>query len=237
MTEQQCTEVSAAAAMDSLALRLIARAAALRFGVAESAAELEMVYRLRCRVAIERGWARPENFPHGLERDSYDDHAVQIGAWNGAILIATCRLVPPTPGQPLPTEAAFGLTIQPPGRVLDVGRVCVAPEYRAADYRVLSGLLCQAWLEMRARGFTDACAILTPAAARMYRIGGLQVVSLGAPRLCWGEHRFPALVRPAASDHAQLIRTVLDPEHSRPKGDLVHDHENSPHYHAGGGYA
>ncbi len=198
---------SAVARADALAAQVVARAAPIRFGVAQSLAELEVVYRLRYRIVIDQGWAKPEAFPDGLERDAYDDRAVQFGAWDGEVLVATGRLVLPAPGQPLPTEEAFDLEIGPPGQVVDVGRICVIPAYRDAQHRVFWGLLSQAWIEIRVRGFTQACSISTASVARMCRRWGLQVVPLGTPRSYWGEVRTPVLIRPADSIHA-IIRVM-----------------------------
>jgi N-acyl-L-homoserine lactone synthetase len=200
--------VSALAKMGTLAARLVARATPIRLGVAHSPAELEAVHRLRCRIVIEQGWAQPVDLPDGVERDAYDDRAVQVVAWDGAVLAATSRLVLSIPGQPLPTEATFGLAIEPRGRVVDVGRVCVAPTYRGMDHRIFWALLGQTWIEMRARGFTEVCSILTPSFARTYQRWGLQVMILGAPRPFWGEKRLPALIQPAASNHTLLVQTA-----------------------------
>ncbi len=204
--------LSALAKADALAAQLIARAAPLVFGVAQSPAEREAVYRLRYSIVVEKGWARPADFPDGLERDAYDDAAVQIVAWDGDVLVGTIRLVPAVPGLPLPTEEAFGLKVEPRTQVMDVGRMCVSPAYRDARHRVLAGLLIRTWIEMRARDCTEACGILTKAVVRMYRGMGFDVVILGAPRLFWGEERYPILIRPAESIHA-LTRRLRAPFH------------------------
>lgn len=128
---------------------------------------------------------------------------------DGAVLAATSRLVLPVSGQPLPTEEAFGLAIEPSGQVVDVGRACIAPAYRRMDdHCIFWALLGQTWIEMRARGFTEACCILTSSRARKYQERGLQVVILGAPRPFWGEERLPALIQPAESNLALLTRTA-----------------------------
>jgi len=211
-----CETFSLMARMDALAAQIVARAAPIHFGVAQSPAGPKAVYRLRYCVVIERGWAKPEDFPDGLEHDAYDDRAVQLGAWDGEVLAGTARLVLPAPGQPLPTEEAFGLEIGPAGQVVDVGRVCVAPAYRDAQHRVFWGLLSQAWIEWRVRGFTQACSILTASVARICRRCGLQVVTLGPPRSYWSEVRAPALIRAADSIHT--IIKVMDRSQVEPGG-------------------
>lgn len=199
---------SALAKMDTLAARLVALATPIRFGIAHSPVEVEAVYRLRCRIVVEQGWAQSETFPNEIERDAYDDRAVHVVAWDDAVLAATSRLVLPIPGQPLPTEETFGLVIGSGERVVDIGRVCVAPAYRGMDHRILWALLGQTWIEIRARGFTEACGILTPSLARTYQRWGLRVVILGTPLPFWGEKRLPILIQPAESRYTLLTQTA-----------------------------
>src|SRR5262245_3724722 len=95
------------ATLDALAGAAIARAAPVRFEIAQTPSELEAVYRLRYRVALERGWATPTDLPDRLEHDVYDDRAVHIvGSHNGE-LVASVRLVFPSAGLRLPTEETF----------------------------------------------------------------------------------------------------------------------------------
>ncbi|MBI2902457.1 MAG: GNAT family N-acetyltransferase [Candidatus Methylomirabilis oxyfera] len=207
MTEDGAGRTSSGLARtDALAAQLIARAAPLVFSVAQSPAEREAVYRLRYSIVVEKGWARPEDLPDGVERDAYDDTAVQIVAWDADELAATARLVPPVPGHPLPTEETFGLKIESRTHLMDVGRTCVAPAYRDPQHRVLAGLLGRTWIELRAGGCTEACGIVAPAVVRMCRGMGFHVVILGAPRLVWGEERSPVLIRPAESPEALTRR-------------------------------
>lgn len=185
--------------VDDFAARVVERAMPVRFGVAESQVDLEAVYHLRYRVVVERGWARPESFPNSLERDPYDDIAVQIVAWDGADIVAANRLVLPTAGYQLPTEEVFGLKIKLSNQVADVSRTCRAPAYKDVRRRVFWGLLCQTWIEVRNRGFTDICGIFTAAVIRLYRSLGFHVEILGDPRKHWGEDRYPVLIRPTES--------------------------------------
>ena len=216
MTEHETRQTSSGLARtDAVAAQLIAQAAPLMFSVAQSPEEREAVYRMRYSIVVEKGWAKPEDFPDGVERDAYDDTAVQIVAWDDDTLAAATRLVPPVPGLPLPTEEAFGLKIESRTQMMDVGRTCVARAYRDAQHRVLAGLLGRTWIELRAGGCTEACGIVAPAVARMCRGMGFHVVILGAPRLVWGEERYPVLIRPAGSLHAltrRLRRSPAEPE-------------------------
>jgi N-acyl-L-homoserine lactone synthetase len=192
--------------VDALAARAQTWVAPIRIGVAESPSEREGAYRLRYQAAIDRGWRQPEDLPGGLERDEYDEHAIHVLAWDGEAIVGTCRLVLPEPGVRLPTEAAFGIRVEPHGRVVDCGRYVVAPRYTNLQHRMLAVLLARSWLELRAGGFSIACGALVSAAMiRVYRRMGLQVRILAPPRRLWGEERYPiqfdaATSVPALSD-------------------------------------
>jgi hypothetical protein len=162
-------------ALDRVAQRL-ADEAGVRLSVAESPAELIGVHRLRYRDAAQRGRATAQDDRDGLERDVYDVRALQLCAWDGEKLVGTLRVVLPMVGKRLPTEEQFGLTVQPAGEVVDVGRPLIAPELggerarRAAD-----GLLAQAWFETRARGYTVLAGIASEMLVERYRSVGLAV--------------------------------------------------------------
>jgi N-acyl-L-homoserine lactone synthetase len=141
---------------------------------------------------VEHGWAPPEAFPDGLERDAYDDQAVHIVGWDGAVLATAARLIFAQPGCLLPTEEAFSIEIEPRGQVVDMGRQIVAHEYSQRENRIFPGLLARTWLEMRAHGFSYVCGLFSPSMLRLYRILGLQLTVLAPARCYWGEDRSPA---------------------------------------------
>jgi N-acyl-L-homoserine lactone synthetase len=182
--------------LDLLASRLVKRALPVRFRLANSFSDLEQVFRLRYQVVVEKGWAKSESFPDGIERDVYDERAVHILAQDGGKLIGTTRLVFPQPGSRLPTEEAFDLIFEPKEGAADIGRVCVAVGYRGQNWRIFSALLSQTWIEMRNRGCTRALAAITPSTARVYRSWGLKLKVLGSPSNQWGKERYPALISP-----------------------------------------
>jgi N-acyl-L-homoserine lactone synthetase len=193
--------VDALARVDAFATDVVRRAAPVRFGVARTPPELEAVYRLRCAVVLHRGWGRPEEFPDGLERDEFDEDAIQIVAWDEDKVVGTTRLVLPANGRPLPAEKAFELEIASRGQVIDMGRTCRAPDYKDTAHAVLWGVLGRAWLETRALGFSEFCGIFTKSVIRLYRSLGLKAEILGDARPHWGELRYPVLVRPVAPVH------------------------------------
>jgi N-acyl-L-homoserine lactone synthetase len=184
-------EAGALDMVDGLARQLLRGAAPLRFGVAQAAAERAAAYRLRYQVVTELGWASADDFPDGLERDEYDERAVQVIGWDGETPIATAQLVFPAPGLRLPTEAIFGLVVEPQARVVDWGHLCVASAYRHQRHLVSLALMGCAWLTGREQGYHQVCGRVAPHLLRLYEQLGIQLTTLGPARLHWGEERFP----------------------------------------------
>ena len=198
-------------ALDALAAQLIACVLPIRLGEARTPSEREAVYRLRYRVALERGWLAPQDFPSGLEQDEDDDAAIQVAAWDGDTIIATSRLVLPRPGHLLPTERTFGLNFLARDRMVHMGRICAVPLRNRGREHLFQAVLAQSWLEMRQRGFTEGCGTLTASMLRLWRKPGLKVEILGPAKSFWGELRYPVLVRPQDSVESLLgsTKTVL----------------------------
>lgn len=194
------------AALDQLSRGFIGSIDTLRFDVAHDHSEREAVYRLRYQTVIERGWARPEDLPDGMEHDPYDEKAIHITGWDGNKLAATSRLVLPEGGSALPTEAAFHLKIEPQGQVVDMGRQIVAHEYSSIKHKVFAALLAKTWLEIRANGYSLVCGDFSPAMTRLYRIMGFDVKELGPAQSFWGEDRTPIKVDVARSMQALMER-------------------------------
>jgi N-acyl-L-homoserine lactone synthetase len=178
-------------ALDVLAASLAERAAPIRFGVAQSAEEREAAFRLRSRALIERGSAKPEDFPDSLEHDAHDERAIQVVGWDADRIVATGRIVLPATGQRLPTEEAFGLVIEPSGQVVDIGRFTVAHEIAQKENRYFAGLLGFCWLEARKHGYIRVCGTASPGMLRHYRRLGFIVTELAPPHLYYGEERYP----------------------------------------------
>ena len=181
------------AGLDALAGHLLLRAGA-RIGVAHTLSELQAVHRLRARY-----------LPDALERDAYDDRALQLGAWRGNELVGTIRLVLPVPGRPLPTEEMFQIEIEPRGEVVDVRRLLIAPALRGdPDHRVWGGLVALAWQEARARGYSVLAGVVSDAELARCRALGLHTEMLGPARECLGEARRPVRFDPAVNGRPGL---------------------------------
>jgi N-acyl-L-homoserine lactone synthetase len=187
-------QIDTRARVDHFVTLLLERAAPLRFARAESIAEREAIFRLRYEVVITSGWARPEEFADDMEQDAYDDDAIQIAGWDGDMLACTTRLVLPVSGRLQPTEAAFGLVLEPRGQIMDCGRVIVSPRYRTHRHLILWALLGQVWREMRAEGFDQVCGIFSAPIISLYERMGFRVRVLAPGKKLWGEERFPCML-------------------------------------------
>jgi N-acyl-L-homoserine lactone synthetase len=195
--------VSGLDALDRLSQQLLAAADAggIRTAVAHTPREQDAIHRLRHEQVVGHGWASPDDLPAGFERDEHDPFAIQVGAWTGAALAGTMRLVLPNAARRLPVEEAFGLYVEPRGRVVEAGRLVVAPSHRGDPaHRVWGALFARAWLSMRALGFSLLCGAASPTMVQRLRALGLPFEVLGAPRPYWGEPRVPVRLDPARGD-------------------------------------
>jgi hypothetical protein len=173
--------------LDVLVTRLLERSP-FEYRLAVDEAERELAFRLRGKVVVEQGWRAAGDLPGGLERDEYDDRALHVVGWDGDLAMSTGRVVLP-PG--LPTEEACGIVVDPPGEVVDVGRMCVLPGHQGLEHAALIGLMCRLYLEMRAHGYGVACGMMSARARVLVRHLGLQIEALGAEREYWNEPRMP----------------------------------------------
>ncbi len=203
--EAEAPPQDAEKALDLACARILESAAPLRVEPARSAAEREACYRLRYRCVVDEGWAEASEFPDATERDPYDDHSVQICAWEGSELAGMVRLVFPRPGLTLPIEEEFGVELRPPGEVVDGGRLVVAPKHRAElGHRVLAALFSRCWLIAREQGLGRFASAAPDRVIRLYRRAGIRVEVLGEPRSFWGEERRPILL--TGADPARFFR-------------------------------
>jgi hypothetical protein len=173
--------------LDLLVTRVLERSP-FEYRLAANDAERELAFRLRGTVVVEQGWRTAEDIPGGLERDEYDDRALHVVGWDGPVAISTGRVVLP-PG--LPTEEACGIVVDPPGEVVDVGRMCVLPRHQSLEHAALIGLMCRLYLEMRSHGYSFACGMMSARAQVLVRHLGLRIERLGSERAYWNELRTP----------------------------------------------
>jgi N-acyl-L-homoserine lactone synthetase len=191
-------------ALDAVAKVLLIRAAPVQFGPTGSPDEREAVYRLRFATVVEEGWAAAADFPDGLERDEFDEHALHVIGRHGDRLVAVARLVFPEPGRPLPTEREFELTMPPANGVVDIGRGIIVKQYRSAEHRVFAALLARCWLEIRARGYQNLCGAASGWRLERYQQFGLPLRIVGPSRCYWGEERYPVFLD--GQEFAEFVR-------------------------------
>jgi N-acyl-L-homoserine lactone synthetase len=190
-------------ALDRLSHQLLAAAdaAGIHVAVGETPDEQEAIHRLRHQQVIGDGWAAADDLPAGVERDEHDRFAVLLGAWTGGTLVGAMRLVFPAAGRRLPVEEAFDLDIEPRGRVVEAGRLVVAPAHRGdPSHRIWGALFARAWVTMRGRGFSLLCGAASPGMVGRLRALGLPFEVLAPERPYWGEQRVPVRLDPAGGD-------------------------------------
>jgi len=190
--------------LDALVSRMLSRSP-FDYRVAADDSEREIAYRLRAEAVLDRGWCTPEDLPGGMERDGYDDRAIQVIGWDGHVPMSTGRVVLP-PG--LPTEEACGIVVEPRGEVVDVGRMCVARGYQSLEHAAFIGLMCRLYQAMRENGFRVACGMMSAQARSLVGLLGLRLEVLGPPRTHWNEPRAP--VRFSLMSAAKLLAGEQD---------------------------
>jgi N-acyl-L-homoserine lactone synthetase len=175
----------AADALDLLAATVAGRSD-LAFAVATTDAERATCLALRRRAVHEGGWGDAGD--EG-EWDPFDAAAVHLlGSRRGQPCCCGRLVLPPGP---LPTEAACGITVEPAGAVVDVGRMTVVAAVRRADRAVFVALLAALYLETRRRGYTTGCGMMAPSVRSLVRHLGVQLDVLGPDRAYRGALRAP----------------------------------------------
>jgi hypothetical protein len=165
--------------------------APIRFRAATSDAERFASFRMRYEAIIDQGWAMPEAFPDGLERDNLDDEAVHVVGWLGDRAVASSRLIFPQPGSLLPVEEDFGVQVDPAGGVVEMDRSCVGRGSGAWQEQLFVAVLCACWLEIRRAGFAVTTGRISHGVLRLYRLLGIEHEILGPAQVSWQEKRLP----------------------------------------------
>jgi hypothetical protein len=175
-----------AGVLDGLVARVL-EGCPYRFTLATTPEERAVAYGLRGRAIGTE-----------VDRDPYDEVAVHILGWFEDDAVSTGRLV--LPPHRLPTEDACGLVVEPAGRVVDVGRMCVAPEHRSYRHAAFVALLCRLYREMRDGGFEVACGMMAPPVRGLLSRLGLTLEQLAPDRPHLGEDRAPVRFSLVAND-------------------------------------
>jgi putative hemolysin len=120
--------------LDAPAQRRSARR--LSVGLAAGEEERRAAQRLRWRVFAEELGARPDSSEPGIDRDIFDAYCEHLVVKDGAEVVGTYRLLPPEGARRIGlyySETEFDL-IRLRGirsRMVELGRSCIAPEYRS----------------------------------------------------------------------------------------------------------
>jgi N-acyl-L-homoserine lactone synthetase len=163
----------------------------LLFGVAASPEELDAVFRLRYRVAVEYGWEGGDE-ARGIEREEADANAIQFAVHARGELVATARLIvdPADVEELLRAEGLEELA----SRSAVFGRLTVVRPWRHRTREIFVGLAAEMARACLERGITRAVSFAARNSIRFCRMHGLPVRVVGAPRDVDGELRSPVLV-------------------------------------------
>lgn len=108
----------------------------MRAGFATSPGEREETYRMRYEIFSALG-AHVGDPATRVDRDEFDDVCEHIVVRDGANLVATCRALTPDGAARLgqyfsSTEFDIATLVRDHKKILEIGRVCVHPAYRAS---------------------------------------------------------------------------------------------------------
>jgi N-acyl-L-homoserine lactone synthetase len=190
------SEEAKAARIDAAAEHMLRRLKPVQFRLARTRAEREAAYRLRYRTVTERGWQPPVELTNGLECEPLDEGAHHLIGWRDGQAIANCRIICPTPGQPLPLEEFLGIRVQPVGEVAQIDRFCIDRAYSDRRGELLLGVVCATWQSVHRWGYRYITGFFSGSMIRLYQRFGLEALPIGPACFYWGEERYPALVKP-----------------------------------------
>ena len=195
--------------LDRIAERALDALSPLAVTVARTPAEIDAVLRMRYECVTGLGWAEPEDYPDGRERDEYDDGATLVVCRDGDTIVGSARVVPPALGRLLPAEREFHIAVEPRGRAVEVGRIIVPRSERAGrSHLIMAGLFARTWLIARGLGYDRIISTASAELIDLYRGLGLTVVELARPHLSWGEQRAPIELAGGERSLAVLARAA-----------------------------
>jgi putative hemolysin len=112
----------------------------LHVGLAATPGEVRALQRLRYQVFVEEMGARLDTDEPGIESDRFDEHCQHLIVRDagtdrvvGGYRILTDLQAVRTGGFYSQTEFELGRILALPGRIMEVGRTCVHPDYRAGS--------------------------------------------------------------------------------------------------------
>jgi len=110
---------------------------ALRIDLATSVEERQATFRLRHEIFTSLG-AHLGGDASGLDQDEFDDVCQHIAVWDGPQLAATSRVLSPEGARRMggyfsSTEFDLSELVRKHDNILEIGRVCVHPDYRSSQ--------------------------------------------------------------------------------------------------------
>jgi putative hemolysin len=137
---------------------------ALRIDLATSAEERQATFRLRHEIFTSLG-AHVSGAGAGLDQDEFDEVCQHIAVWDGARLAATSRVLLPEAARRMgsyfsATEFDLSALVRKHDDILEIGRVCVHPDYRSSQ-AVTMMFRFVTWLALRSSvGYLMGCGTL-----------------------------------------------------------------------------
>jgi putative hemolysin len=109
----------------------------LRIGLVTASDERTAVCRLRHEVFSPMG-AHVGGDEPGVDEDEFDDVCEHVAVWDGSKPVATARVLLPDGARRIgryfsSTEFELGPLLRKHDRILEIGRVCVHPDYRSSN--------------------------------------------------------------------------------------------------------
>lgn len=185
----------------------------LVFRLAEGQEELEATYRLRYEVyCLERNYLPPEQFPHGLEHDEFDEHSVHFVAYEENChkeLLGCFRLILPNRhGLPIHTHFSLHDPSSELGRTVEMSRLIVAPSSRSITHHVFMGLMKQVYIYSKEHEIGQRHAVLDERLLRFLTRLGLPFREIGLSKFFLGGDCVPVTTSAKAFDELLPARNA-----------------------------
>lgn len=162
----------------------------LRRFTSDDVAVLTMARQVRAEVYLETDQLVPQELTDDLDVDADDDRSLHVGAWFGAALVGTIRVIMPRSGRPLPVEdQPFNYPTLIGRPAAEISRMVVAAEHRRTG--TAQALWREAYHLCVENGVVDAFAVVEKPFMRMLLSSGLPFRQLGEPEYVYHAPNYP----------------------------------------------
>jgi N-acyl-L-homoserine lactone synthetase len=156
----------------------------LKFKIAKTEKELEMVYHLSWKIYSQEGYINPNDFPNKLYSDKYDRYSVNFLALANGNPVGALRLILWSPlGFYIEKDFPIEHPSIPPNKIAELSRFVVLKEYRGGKRLVSLGLLRSALEFSKNRGITHWYALMGEKLKKSFEVYGVQIQPLSFKRL------------------------------------------------------